>query len=79
MSQVLFEMSDSLCQRYPSLNPFIIRQTRAMEVFRLIRNIRISKKYQKENSSNVQQITSNTNGVIKRVNVTGKRGTGGWI
>lgn len=78
MSQVLFELSDSLCQRYPSLNPFLIRQTRAMEVFKLIRNIRRSKKYKKENGNSQPMATSRNDGV-RRVNVTGKRGTGGWI
>ena len=57
---------------YPSLNPFIVRQQRATEVFRLIRLIKDSNKYSNET------VESDGARHIRR-NVTGKRGTGGWI
>jgi hypothetical protein len=36
---LFFEMSESLCQRYPSLTPFMIRTTPVDEVFQLVRRI----------------------------------------
>ena len=56
----------------PSLNPFNVRQQRATEVFRLIRLIKDSNKYSNET------VESDGTRHIRR-NVTGKRGTGGWI
>lgn len=76
----MFEIVDSLCQRYNSLNPFIIWNTRAGEVFRLIRRIQRSNNFKDENNienNNVQKITNKNS--TNRINVTGKRGTGGWI
>lgn len=76
----MFELVDSLCQRYYSLNPFIIWNTPSGEVFKLIRLIQRSNNYKEENNivnNNVQNITKANS--TKRINVTGKRGTGGWI
>lgn len=73
----MFEIIDSLCQRYYSLNPFIIWNTPSGEVFKLIRRIQRSNNYKEENNiipNNIQ----NNNSTVRR-NVTGKRGTGGWI
>lgn len=61
---------------YPSLNPFILRKERATEVFRLIRLVKLNNNYTNKNGDVVQQ-TNNKRSI--RRNVTGKRGTGGWI
>lgn len=59
---------------YPSLNPFIVRKQKAIEVFRLFRLIKQSNKYKDDNG-----IIQNDGTRYIRKNVTGKRGTGGWI
>lgn len=73
----MFEIIDSLCQRYYSLNPFIIWNTPSGEVFKLIRRIQRSNNYKEENNIEPNN-AQNTNSTYRR-NVTGKRGTGGWI
>lgn len=59
---------------YPSLNPFLVRKEKATEVFRLIRLIQHSNKYTDDGSYIKEDGTK-----VTRINVTGKRGTGGWI
>jgi len=73
----MFEIIDSLCQRYYSLNPFIIWNTPSGEVFKLIRRIQRSNNYKEENNIEPNN-AQNTNSTYRK-NVTGKRGTGGWI
>lgn len=72
----MFELVDSLCQRYYSLNPFIIWSMPCGKVFKLIRRIQRSNNYEGTNT-NAQTFTNNNS--PQRINVTGKRGTGGWI
>ena len=66
---------------YPSLNPFTIRREKAREVFRLFRLIKQNNKYSKNENDNSEPIESIRNDGTRliRKNVTGKRGTGGWI
>lgn len=53
--------------------------TRAGDVFWLIQQIHRVSNYKDDNeTSNKVQNFTNTN-TPKRINVTGKRGTGGWI
>ena len=59
---------------YPSLNPFLVRKEKATEVFRLIRLIQQSNKYTDDGAYIKEDGTK-----VTRRNVTGKRGTGGWI
>lgn len=73
----MFEIVDSLCQRYTSLNPFIIWKMPCGQVFKLIRRIQRSNNYKEDVNTNVQTFTNNNS--PQRINVTGKRGTGGWI
>ncbi len=35
--EILFGLTDNLCQRYPALSPFAVRRERCGEVFLLIR------------------------------------------
>lgn len=37
--QAFFEITETLCRRYPALTPFIVRRERAKEVFLLIRRV----------------------------------------
>jgi hypothetical protein len=37
--QNLFDMTETLCRRYPALTPFSVRKERAREVFLLIRRV----------------------------------------
>ena len=39
MYETFFDITESLCERYTSLNPFIIRKTPCGEVFLLINRI----------------------------------------
>ena len=71
----MFEIVDSLCQRYSSLNPFIVWKMPCGQVFKLIRRIQRSNNYN-DVTNNAQSFTNNSS---QRINVTGKRGTGGWI
>lgn len=74
----MFELVDGLCQRYTSLTPFMIWEMPAGKIYYLIRRIRASSKPQTTNSNtNVQTFTNDNS--PQRINVTGKRGTGGWI
>lgn len=73
----MFEIVHRICEIYPSLNPLIIRKTKAREVFKLIKNLN-NKSEHTNKDDNVQYITKG-NETITRINVTGKRGTGGWI
>ena len=57
---------------YPSLNPLTLRREKANEVFRLIKLIKANNNFA-NNGETVQN-----NGIVRR-DVTGKRGTGGWI
>lgn len=36
---MLFDLTDSLCKRYPALSPFAVRRERCGEVFLLIRRV----------------------------------------
>lgn len=33
---MLFEMNIAICERFPALDPFVVRQTKAHEVFLLV-------------------------------------------
>lgn len=59
---------------YPCLSPFTVRREKAKEVFRLINLIRESNKY-KDDGDYIKQDGTR----VTRRNVTGKRGTRGWI
>lgn len=37
--ELFFELEDNLCQRYTSLNPFIVRREKVGEVFLLIKRL----------------------------------------
>lgn len=39
MYELFFELEDNLCQRYTSLNPFIVRREKVGEVFLLIKRL----------------------------------------
>ena len=44
--ETFFELEDNLCQRYSSLNPFIVRREKVGEVFLLV--LRINRMKQRE-------------------------------
>jgi len=68
---LFFNLTDSLCQRYTSLNPFIIRREKSGEVFKLINRI--------INSVKVVPAKSTAKGnEVRRVRVNEKTATGGW-
>jgi hypothetical protein len=56
MDILLFKILKSLCEDFPSLNPFIIRETDAEEVFSLLKRRR---KYVLSEQNNAQQNTNN--------------------
>ncbi len=58
MEILLFKILKGLCEDFPSLNPFIIRETDANEVFSLLKR---RKKYILSEQGNSQQITNNNN------------------
>lgn len=63
---MLFQASDQLCERYTSLNPFLIRRERNGEVFMLINRI-ITSTNKKENGNNEQVIVkANGDKIIRR-------------
>lgn len=63
---MLFQASDQLCERYTSLNPFLIRRERNGEVFMLINRI-ITSTNKKENRNNEQVIVkANGDKIIRR-------------
>jgi len=75
-------MTDMLCQRYTALTPFIIREQKANEVFKLIKrltNKNIQNHFNKEVQSYAEKLPSvNTsknkiNQSQERINVSGKR------
>ncbi len=37
--EIFFELEDNLCQRYTSLNPFVIRREKVGEVFLLVKRL----------------------------------------
>ena len=58
--EVLFDIQMSLCERFPTLTPFMLRREKAREVFLLIS--RLNKHSQKENANQ----TSNDTRVIRK-------------
>lgn len=44
--EVFFDLADNLCQRYISLNPFVVRREKVGEVFLLVQ--RINRRNQRE-------------------------------
>lgn len=46
--QILFEVEMSICDRFPSLSPFDIRQKRFHEVFLLIRRLNVYNEQEKK-------------------------------
>jgi hypothetical protein len=71
---MLFEITDSLCQRYPALTPFAVRAVPADEFFQLIRRIR--------ESAESHPVTAygkpKASGGKRRIQVDETTATGGW-
>lgn len=50
--QLLFDLIDNLCQRYPALTPFVVRRERTGEVLLLVR--RLNDKMARDNGTTGQ-------------------------
>lgn len=72
LSKYIFDMTDLLCQRYSSLNPFNLSKEKAVDVFRLVKQIDEYGVYE----SSPQNKTHKLN---KRVEVNEFTATGGWF
>ena len=53
---MFFEMEISICERFPSLSPFDVRQERASEVFLLVRRMNNYNAYQSKNTKGNKKI-----------------------
>jgi hypothetical protein len=71
---MLFEITDSLCQRYPALDPFAVRAVPADEFFQLVRRIRESAERQPATTYG----RARAGGGKRRVQVDETTATGGW-
>ncbi|MFQ9923790.1 MAG: hypothetical protein ACLRVU_09760 [Beduini sp.] len=65
---MLFNLTDQLCTRYSSLNPFIIRKEKWSEVMLLIQRIKKSSKRQSNQvaSGESRKVLANGDVIIRR-------------
>ena len=62
MYEILFDMNTNLCDRFPALDPFRVREQRFHDVLLIFRRLTVQSKNNKNNGGGVMQ----KNGVIRR-------------
>ena len=62
MYEILFDMNTNLCDRFPALDPFRVREQRFHDVLLIFRRLTAQSKNNKNNGGGVMQ----KNGVIRR-------------